>query len=127
MAADITNVEATLNSGETFSFSDGAASQTFEYSVADEKLVILVKNEDDDDGGDEYAATVTFEAGDFLQEGYGDIEVEVTDDNPLAVVQVESGIVKDEDGEVTVTVTDDDGTSYSGTEADVKIAVIELA
>ena len=125
--ADITNVEATLNSGETFSFSDGAASQTFDFNVADEKLVILVKNEDDDDGGSAHAATVTFEAGDFLQEGYGDIEVEVTDDNPLAVVQVESGIVKDEDGEVTVTVTDDDGTSYSGTEADVKIAVVELA
>ena len=125
--ADITNVEAKLNSGETFSFSDGAASQTFDFNVADEKLVILVKNEDDDDGGSAFAATVTFEAGDFLQEGYGDIEVEVTDDNPLAVVQVESGIVKDEDGEVTVTVTDDDGTSYSGTESDVKIAVVELA
>ena len=126
--ADITNVEATLNSGETFSFSDGAASQTFDFNVADEKLVILVKNEDTS-GGDDAAepATVTFEAGDFLQEGYGDIEVEVTDDNPLAVVQVESGIVKDEDGEVTVTVTDDDGTSYSGTEANVKIAVVELA
>ncbi len=124
--ADITNVEATLNAGETFSFSAGAASQTFEFGVPDEKLIVLVKNEDDDDSESAYDATVTFEAGDFLQSGYGDIEVEVTDTDPLAVVVLESGIVKDEDGEVTVTVTDSDGSGYSGTEADVKIAVIEL-
>jgi len=125
--ADITNVEATLNAGETFSFSAGAASQTFEFGVPDEKLIVLVKNEDTS-GTDSAAepATVTFEAGDFIQSGYGDIAVAVTDTNPLAVVELESGVVKDADGEVTVTVTDADGSEFTGTEANVKIAVIEL-
>jgi len=117
--ADITNVTGDLNAGTIFAFSNGAASQTFEYDVADEKLVVLIRNDDANE------ATVTVTAGDFEQNGLGDVEVAVAQ-NEYAVIQVESGAVKDEDGEVTVTVTDADGSEFTGTEADVKIAVIEL-
>lgn len=117
--ADITNIEGTLGAGKIFAFSNGAASQTLDFSVADEKLVILVRNDDANE------ATVTFEAGDFTQAGYGDVELAVAQ-NEYAVFELESGISKDADGEVTVTVTDADGSEFTGTEADVKIAVIEL-
>ena len=118
--ADITNISGDLNAGTIFAFSNGAASQTFEYDMKDEKLVVLIRNDDANE------ATVTLTAGDFIQSGYGDIAVAVTDTNPLAVVELESGVVKDADGEVTVTVTDADGSEFTGTEANVKIAVIEL-
>jgi len=117
--ADITNISGDLNAGTIFAFSNGAASQTFEYDVKDEKLVVLIRNDDANE------ATVTLTAGDFIQSGYGDIEVAVAQ-NEYAVIEAESGVVKDEDGEVTVTVTDADGSEFTGTVADVKIAVIEL-
>ena len=119
MAADITNVELGINAATELTFSAGAASQTFEYAVADEKLLIVVRNDDVN------TATVTLTAGDFLQNGYGDV-VQAIATTEYFIFEVESGIIKDSNGEVTVTVTDAGGTVFTGSEADVKIAVIEI-
>jgi hypothetical protein len=117
--ADITNIETALNDATELTFSDGAASQTFEFSVPDEKLFVVVRNDDANE------ATITITAGDFLQNGYGDLEQAVAN-GEYFIFQLESGICKDEDGEVTVTMTDADGSAFSGTVTDVKIAVVEL-
>ncbi len=118
--ADITNIEANYNGGKVFTFSNGAASQTFDLSVPDEKTVVLVRNDDTND------AMVTLEAGDFFQEGYGDIESPDISQNEYCIFEFDSAVVKDTAGEVTVTVLDPDGSAFTGTEADVKIAVLEL-
>lgn len=117
--ADLTNVELALNEGEEITFSNGAATQTFDFNVPDEKLVVLIRNDDSN------TATVAFEAGDFFQEGYGDVSAAVEENEYFAFV-FDSAVIKDEDSEVTVTVKDSDGSSFSGSEADVKIAVLEL-
>ena len=70
--ATLTNVEALLNGGVDVGYEDGGATQTFEYDVADEKLVVLIKNTDAVNG-----ALATFVAGDFVQNGYGNQEVTV--------------------------------------------------
>jgi hypothetical protein len=118
--ATLTNVEALLNGGVDVGYEDGSATQTFEYGVADEKLVVLINNTDAVND-----ALTTFVAGDFVQNGYGDQAISVPA-GATVLCEVESGIVKDANGEVTLELTDPDGTAFTGAVADIKVAVVEL-
>ena len=118
--ATLTNVEASLNGGVNVGYEDGGATQTFEYDVADEKLVVLIKNTDAVND-----ALATFVAGDFVQNGYGNQEVTVPASTTI-LCEVESGIVKDANGEVILELTNIDGTAFTGTITDIKVAVVEL-
>ena len=114
--AEITNIaEVDLNDFEEITWTDGAAGgQTFEFDVADERLLLLLWNDGTNETNN---ITVTIEAGDMWQEAYGDITVDL-DQNEFYVAHFDSAVVKDEDGEVTIDVQDTDPT-------DIQIAIVK--
>jgi len=115
--ADLTKSIAGLNSAVDVTSNAGAASQTIVCDRGDEKVFIRMSN------ADEATALVTF-AGN----GFGaPVDVEVTlEENDVKVIQLESNRVKAPSTQkITATVTDADGTEYSGTVTNVAFEVIE--
>ena len=104
------------------------AERKFDLDVADEKFLILI-----DHGGTDGAENlvVRAEAGDFIQKGYGDVTSPEIAAGEQYVMVVESGVVKDEDGEVILKLEEDDGddfgTDSSDTLDDIGIAVVQLS
>ena len=104
------------------------AERKFDLDVADERFLILI-----DHGGSDATENlvVRAEAGDFLQKGHGDITSPEIEAGEQYVMVVESGVVKDEDGEVILKLEEDDGddfgTDSSDTLDDIGIAVVQLS
>jgi len=114
--ADITNIaEVDLNDFEEITWTDGTSEdQTFDFDVTDERLLLLLWN---DGTNTEDNITVTIEAGDMWQEAYGDITVDL-DQDEFYVAHFDSAVVKDEDGEATISI---DATSHS----DIQIGIVK--
>lgn len=120
MAVDISIQE--LGPVETLdlSFDSGAASQTFEFDGQDHRTIIIAENGDSED------AYLKFSAGDFWNDDQGSYLSDAIEQNDFAAFQLDSSRFKDEDGEGTVEIVDSDGSTFTGTESNVKIAVVEL-
>ena len=104
------------------------AERKFDLDVADERFLILI-----DHGGTDTTEdlVVRAEAGDFLQKGYGDVTSPEIGSGEQYVMVVESGVVKNEDGEVILKLEEDDGDDF-GTDSsdgldDIGIAVVQLS
>lgn len=119
--ADITLNQGELNTGVSFTETNGAASQTIDYSSQhDNDVVLLVRNTD--------AANCRIKVA---TNGYGGgnasaLDVDV-DASANAIIQLESMYYKDPDtGKVTFQVLDQDDTSFSGTVTNVKVSAIAV-
>lgn len=131
MAQDLTNdiTELALNENEAITWDDTDDDERyFDLTFADEKCVLLFHHTDA--SADDETVTVKIIAGDFFQEGYGDIEFTIEKDEYHAVI-FDSAVVKNEDGEVEIKLFDDSGdalgTGTSEGEADdIEIAVLHL-
>ena len=130
--ATITATDVGLNEGTTITWIEmDADTEDFDLTAADEKVILLVKNEHNDQD-----LTVVVKAGDFWQEGAGDITATVESQNDaspetseVAAFIFDSARVKDEDEEVTLEFEDESGDGFGdggGTIADVYVAVLEL-
>jgi hypothetical protein len=115
--ADLTKSIAGLNSAVDVTSNAGAASQTIVCNRGDEKVIIRMSN------ADAATALVT-----FVGNGFGaPTAVEATlEQNDVKVIQLESNRVKAPSTQkITATVTDADGTAYSGTVTNVAFEVLE--
>ena len=129
--AEITATDVGLNEGTTIKWIEmDADTEDFDLTAADEKVILLVKNEHADQD-----LTVVVKAGDFWQEGAGDITATVEaqdeadpEESEVAAFIFDSARVKDEDEEVTLEFKDEggDGFDTGGSIDDVYVAVLEL-
>ena len=130
--ADITATDVSLNAGTTITWvAMDADTEEFDFTQADEKVILLVKNE-----GATEDLTVIVKAGDFWQDGAGDITatVEAQDEaapetSEVAAFIFDSARVKDDDEEVVLEFKDEAGAGYGagdGTIGNVYVAVLEL-
>ena len=115
--ADVTKSVMDLNAGTAITSNAGAASQTIVWNRGDEKIFIRLENQDAN------TALVTFTGAGFGQP----VAVTVSlDEDDVKGVFLESMRVKDPSTQkVTATITDPDGTAFSGTVTNVTIEVIE--
>lgn len=120
--ADVTKTSTVRNGASADATSNaGAASQTIVYDRADEKTIIRVSNAD--------AATATINV---VTNGYGggdasNLSFTVAQNEVKYVGALESMYYKaPATGKVTVTVTDADGSAFSGTVTNVKFEVVDL-
>ena len=116
--ADLTPIELTFNAGTQVTQADGAASQTIPLADVADKYVLHVENTD------AAPATITLKAGAFSGSS-GDLSVAVAQNETTAIV-VEGARFKNADGNVTVEITDADGSAFTGTVANVKLSLIKL-
>lgn len=118
--ADVTKRQVKRNELTKIAAVNAAATQTIVYDRSDENILVHVANVD------AAAATVTFVAAGFGAGTLGNITVALAQ-NEEAVVVLESARFKaPATQKVTTTVTDADGTVFSGTITNVKFRVFDL-
>jgi hypothetical protein len=118
--SDLTASALTRDAGKEITMNNAAASVTVDFSKPDEKLLLLVTN------ADAASATVTIKAGDGARSVIGDKAVAVAQNKTFVIGPFESSRFKGSTGKITATVTNADGTEYSGTITNVKIGVVTL-
>ncbi len=116
--ADITNSKVYLNQTNAVTVNDGAATFTIPNFIDDDEFVIVIDNQD------EQAAALNILADNAIGngKGIGDISV-VAAAGTRKAIAIESYRFKTAAGKIECSITDDDGSAYSGTIADVKIVV----
>jgi hypothetical protein len=117
--ADLTKTSLVRDESKEVTLNNGAASTTIDFNGQDEKMVLYVTN------ADVAAATITVKAGDGLRSDIGDYAVAVAQNKAFALGPFDSMRFKGS-GKLTVTVTNADGSEYSGTVTNVKIAILQL-
>lgn len=134
MATDITsNIwdDLGLNSGDVVSFDNtDDAERYFDFDKADEKALIIVRN----DGSTTDEVFVTIEAAGEYPGGDGnDIEFSIATQYDTHIVPVDTQLVKDADGQVTIHLYAQDGrtSDFGGGDttdnaSDIKIGAVEL-
>jgi hypothetical protein len=118
--ADLTNIAAVRNSSATFTWSNGAASQTVVLSKPDEKFILLAYNTD------AVAARIRVAAGAYSGAALGSIYKDLVQNALAEIGPLEGERFKNADGKLTVTITGTDDGVFGGTVTAVKLAVIQL-
>lgn len=119
--ADVTKIQSLRNKEIAWTKTAGAASQTVVYDRSDENIVLLFEN----GGGAD--CSVNLIANGNMAGDVGDYEVEISDGEFAIVGAVESArFVAPSTNKLTFTITDQDGTAYSGTVGSVKVTALAL-
>lgn len=120
--ADTTIQALTRNAAKEITEAAGAASQTIPMSGYPDNVFLYVRNTD------AATALITFSAPSDTRHAWqndlGDLSQAVAQNEVFILGPVDGARFKDADEDITVTITDEDGTSYSGTVGNVKIASI---
>lgn len=120
--ADLTNILLERSNGKVVTQSNGSASFTIDYAGrSDENIVVFIENTD---GAN--ACRVKFSAGVGIASTLGDLNVDIATSAMSVVGALPSARFKNADGKIDVEVLDQDGTGFTGSEADVKFIVLEL-
>lgn len=113
-----TATTAIQNSTASFSFLGAQASNTIDFNRADEKVVLIARNENDTAG---MTATISVAPGDFLQSPNGTLTVTLAHGNTMQTIgPLDSMRFKKTSGNVTIAVS----VAGSGTLSNVKLGVI---
>jgi len=122
--ADLTLHVLARNTGVKITEEAGAASQTIPMSGYPDDIFLSVRNTD--------AATATINFVAATQRGawmgvQGNISQDVAQNEEFLIGPMDGARFKDGSEDITVTITDDDGTAYSGTVTNVLLAAIVQA
>jgi len=118
--ADSTKIQLLENAGVLSAQENGAASQTLVYDTGYDRVVVEIENTD------ALPVTATFVAGNGMAASKGDLSQAITNTQTFTFAELESDRFKDADGKVTLNLTDDDGSAFSGTITNVKVRVFYL-
>lgn len=116
--ADMTKLNAVKNGSKEVTLTNGGASQTIAISK-DESFILYVRNTD------AAPATITVAAGNGIASVMGAASVAVAQNKEFILGPFESARFGNA-GKLTVTITNADGTEFSGTVTNVKLAPIQL-
>lgn len=122
--ADLTLHVLSRNTAVEITEEAGAASQTIPMSGYPDNVFLSVRNTD------AAAATITFSAPSnrgAWQSDLGDLSQAVAQNEEFIIGPVDGARFKNADEDITVAITDADGTTYSGTVTNVKLAAIVQA
>lgn len=119
--ADVTKIQSKRNVGVAWTKASGAASQTIVYDRSDENIVLLFEN------GDALDCSVNVIANGNMSGDLGDLEIEIAAGEFAVLGAAESArFVAPSTGKVTLTITDQDQTAFSGTVTNVKVTALAL-
>lgn len=119
--ADVTKIQSKRNEGVAWTKASGAASQTVVYDRSDENIVLLFEN----GGGADCSVNIIGNGN--MAGDQGDLEIEIADGEFAVLGAAESArFVAPSTNKLTFTITDQDGTAYSGTVGSVKVTALAL-
>jgi hypothetical protein len=118
--ASLTANEAVRSGSADLTFEAGAASQEIDLEAPDRKYVLIVRNDD------AVTAMIAIEAGSYSGAALGDLEKTVAQNGYAILGPVEGWRFKDSSAQLSVLITDDDGTVFSGTVSNVKLCLVQL-
>jgi len=122
--ADLTLHVLSRNTAVEITEENGAASQTIPMTGYPDNVFLSVRNTD------EAAATITISAPSnrgAWQSDLGDLTQAVAENEEFVIGPLDGARFKDGSEDITVTITDADGTEYSGTVTNVKLAAVVQA
>ena len=119
--ADVTKIQSARNSSAVAAAVAGAASQTIVYDRSDENIWILARNTDSTN-----ACRLKFAANGNMAGDIGVLNVDMAKSTDAVVGPLESArFVAPSTNKVTFEILDQDDTSFTGSESDILLYVID--